>query len=121
MDEVKIQEVIENLINNAIKYGPPESTVEVRTFIKGKALTVEIQDTGVGIPEADLKRAFQKGAVLTPKPTGLEQSSGLGLWIVKRIIEEHSGKVWVNSKIGSGSTFGFELPIEIKDRKATLY
>lgn len=121
IDEVKMQEVIENLVNNAIKYGPPESTVEVRTFIKNKMLTVEVQDTGVGLPEADLKKAFQKGAVLTPKPTGLEQSSGLGLWIVKRIIEEHNGKVWVNSKLGAGSTFGFELPVEIRDRKATLY
>jgi signal transduction histidine kinase len=121
MDEVKMQEVIENIVNNAIKYGPPDATVEVRTFIKNKMLTVEVQDTGVGIPEADLKRAFQKGAILTPKPTGVEQSSGLGLWIVKRIIEEHNGKVWVNSKVGTGSTFGFELPIEIKDRKATLY
>jgi len=121
MDEVKIQEVIENLVNNAIKYGPPETTVEVRTFIKGNFLTVEVQDTGVGIPEADLKKAFQKGAVLTPKPTGVEQSSGLGLWIVKRIIEEHNGKVWVNSKIGSGSTFGFELPMEARDRKTTMY
>lgn len=121
MDETKMQEVVENIVNNAIKYGPPESTVEVRTYIKNKMLTVEVQDTGVGIPEDDLKRAFQKGAILTPKPTGLEQSSGLGLWIVKRIIEEHNGKVWVNSKVGSGSTFGFELPIEIKDRKATLY
>ena len=121
VDEVKIQEVIENLVNNAIKYGPPETTVEVRTYIKGKFLTVEVQDTGVGIPEEDLKRVFQKGAVLTPKPTGLEQSSGLGLWIVKRIIEEHNGKVWVTSKSGNGSTFGFELPMEVKDRKATMY
>jgi signal transduction histidine kinase len=121
MDEIKIQEVIENLVNNAIKYGPADSTIEVRTFIKGNTLTVEVQDTGVGIPEADLKRAFQKGAILTPKPTGVEQSSGLGLWIVKRTIEEHNGKVWVNSKVGSGSTFGFELPMEVKDRKATMY
>jgi len=121
MDEIKIQEVIENLINNAIKYGPPESTVEVRTFVKGKTMTVEVQDTGVGIPEDDLKRVFQKGAVLTPKPTGVEQSSGLGLWIVKRIIEEHNGKVWVNTKVGTGSTFGFELPMETRDRKATMY
>jgi signal transduction histidine kinase len=121
IDEVKIQEAIENLVNNAIKYGPPESTIEVRTFIKGNALTVEVQDTGVGLSEEDLKRVFQKGAILTPKPTGLEQSSGLGLWLVKRTIEEHGGKVWVNSKVGTGSTFGFELPMEIKDRKATLY
>ncbi len=121
MDDAKIQEVIENLVNNAIKYGPPQTTVEIRTYVRNNTMTVEVQDTGVGIPEEDLKRVFQKGAVLTPKPTGVEQSSGLGLWIVKKIIEEHNGKVWVNSKVGSGSTFGFELPMEIKDRKATLY
>jgi signal transduction histidine kinase len=59
-----------------------------------------------------LKKSFQKGAVLSNKPTGLEQSSGLGLWIVKRIIDEHNGKVWVESKLSVGSTFAFELPIE---------
>jgi len=71
-----------------------------------------VKDTGVGLSGEDLKHSFQKGAVLSAKPTGLEKSSGLGLWIVKKIIEEHNGKVWVESKLGDGSTFAFEIPIE---------
>jgi signal transduction histidine kinase len=115
MDTDKIEEALDNLVNNAIKYAPPETNVEIRSFIKDankKYVVVEVKDTGVGLSEEDIKKSFQKGTVLTPKPTGLEQSSGLGLWIVKKIIEEHNGRVYVNSKEGVGSTFGFELPVE---------
>ncbi|KAF0140850.1 MAG: histidine kinase [Stygiobacter sp.] len=115
MDPEKIEEALDNLVNNAIKYAPPETIVEVRTYVKDlnkKTIVVEVKDNGVGLSEDDLKRSFQKGSVLSAKPTGLEQSSGLGLWIVKKIIEEHGGKVWVESKQGVGSTFAFELPYE---------
>ena len=115
MDAEKIEEALDNLVNNAIKYAPPETNVEVRTFIRDgnkKFVAIEVKDSGVGLSEADLKKSFQKGVMLTPKPTGLEQSSGLGLWIVKKIIEEHGGRVYVNSKEGFGSTFGFELPLD---------
>ncbi len=115
MDSEKIEEALDNLVNNAIKYAPPETNVEIRSFIKDgnkKFAAVEVKDTGVGLSETDLKKSFQKGVLLSPKPTGLEQSSGLGLWIVKKIVEEHGGRVFVNSKEGVGSTFGFELPLE---------
>lgn len=115
MDKEKIEEAIDNLVNNAIKYAPPETIVEIRSFVSGinrKVAVVEVADNGVGLSEEDLKKSFQKGSILSAKPTGLEQSSGLGLWIVKRIIEEHNGKVWVESKLGTGSTFSFELPYE---------
>ena len=111
IDDVKIEDVIDNLINNAIKYGPENTIVEVRTSVSNNMLTVEIKDNGVGLSESDMKRAFQKGAVLSAKPTGIEQSSGLGLWLVKKTIDEHRGKVWVESKLSIGSTFAFELPI----------
>jgi len=110
-DEAKIQEVIENLINNAIKYGPPDTVVEVRTYVKNKSILIEVTDNGVGLSADDLKQVFQKGAVLSAKPTGMEKSSGIGLWSVKKIVEEHHGRVWVDSKQGIGSTFGIEMPI----------
>jgi len=115
IDTEKIEEALDNLLNNAIKFAPPDTIVEVSTFLKNdkkKTVAVAVKDNGVGLSEEDLRRSFQKGAMLSAKPTGLEQSSGLGLWIVKKIIEEHNGKVWVESKIGIGSTFGFELPAE---------
>ena len=115
IDPEKIEEALDNLVNNAIKYAPPETIVEIKSYVKEGAkrmVVVEVKDNGYGLSEDDLKKSFQKGAVLSNKPTGLEQSSGLGLWIVKRIIDEHNGKVWVESKLSVGSTFAFELPIE---------
>ncbi|MFA6598020.1 MAG: HAMP domain-containing sensor histidine kinase [Ignavibacteriaceae bacterium] len=115
IDAEKIEEALDNLLNNAIKFAPPDTTVEITSYFKDdkkKTVVVSVKDNGVGLSEEDLKYSFQKGAVLSAKPTGLEKSSGLGLWIVKKIIEEHNGKVWVESKLGEGSTFAFEIPIE---------
>jgi signal transduction histidine kinase len=114
IDAEKIQEALDNFINNAIKYAPPETTVEVKSYVKQgekRSVVVEVTDNGVGLSETDAEKCFQKGMILSSVPTGLEQSSGLGLWIVKRIIEDHKGKVWVNSKLGAGSTFGLEIPL----------
>ncbi len=113
IDSEKIQEALDNYVNNAIKYALPDTVVEVRSFIKHgdkKRVIVEVSDNGVGLSEDDVAKCFQKGVVLSSQPTGFEQSSGLGLWIVKRIIEDHNGKVGVESKLGAGSTFSFELP-----------
>ncbi len=115
LDPAKMEEVLDNLINNAIKYAPKNSVVNVSTFFTDAKITVEVVDNGVGLSEDDIRRAFQKGGKLSSKPTAGEKSSGLGLWIVKKIIEEHNGRVWVKSKLGSGSTFGFEIPV-IKDK-----
>lgn len=115
IDCEKIEEALDNLLNNAIKFAPPDTTVEILSYVKDdkkKTVVVAVKDTGVGLSDEDIRRSFQKGSTLSARPTGLEQSSGLGLWIVKKIIEEHGGKVWVESKLGAGSTFAFELPIE---------
>jgi len=111
-DADKIEEVVDNLVNNAIKYGPPGTLVHVSTYFTASNLTVEVNDDGVGLSDEDKKRIFEKGAKLSPRPTGNESSSGLGLWIVKKIIEEHGGNVSVHSKPGVGSKFSFQLPIE---------
>ncbi len=107
----KIEEVIFNLINNAIKFSPAGTLVFVKSYFTEKFVSLEITDNGVGLADADVKRAFTKGGILSAKPTGDEESSGLGLWIVKKIIEEHGGQVWLESKLNVGSTFGFKLPV----------
>lgn len=111
LDPAKMEEVLDNLINNAIKYAPKNTFVNISTFFTNDKITVEIVDNGVGLSEEDIRRAFTRGGKLSSVPTAGEKSSGLGLWIVKKIIEEHGGRVWVKSKLGHGSTFGFELPI----------
>ncbi len=111
MDEEKIKEVIDNYVWNAIKYCPEKSKIEIITNFDQNYISVEVKDNGYGLTQEELSHAFEKGSILSTKPTGGESSSGLGLWIVKKIIEEHNGKVWVKSKKGFGSTFAFRLPI----------
>lgn len=112
IDEFKIGEALDNYIGNAIKYCPNGSTVKVSSYFSETKATVEVTDNGPGLPESDLSKAFQKGRTLSAKPTGGEYGSGHGLWIVKNIIESHGGGVWVKSKLGVGSTFGFDLPLK---------
>lgn len=114
VDKGKMDEVIDNLINNAIKYGPEGTIVQVKSFFNQSKVTVEIIDTGVGFSEEDLKNVFQKGKTLSANPTGGETQSGLGLWIVKKIIEDHGGQISLESKKGKGSRFLFDLPIKGK-------
>ena len=111
-DEEKIKEVIDNLIGNAIKFCPENTKVEVFTKYNQNYVTVEITDNGFGLTEDEISIAFEKGSKLSTKPTGNESSSGLGLWIAKKIVTEHDGKVWVKSKKGFGSTFAFKLPVK---------
>lgn len=112
MDPQKISEVAENLVSNAIKFNTPGGMLRVRTYKKDSFIYVEVSDTGIGLTEEDIRKAFHKGAKLSAKPTAGENSTGLGLWIVKKLVEVHNGKVWVKSVLGKGSTFGFMLPIE---------
>jgi signal transduction histidine kinase len=112
VDPEKIKEVIDNFVGNAIKFCPEKSKVEVHTKIVNKEVIVEISDDGYGLTEDEVSYAFEKGMKLSTKPTAGESSSGLGLWITKRIVEEHEGRVYVKSKKGLGSTFAFTLPIK---------
>ncbi|MBN1301958.1 MAG: HAMP domain-containing histidine kinase [Melioribacteraceae bacterium] len=111
-DPLKVKEAIDNLVNNAVKYSYPNNDVTIRSFLTETHARVEVKDNGVGMTEKDLEKVFEKGAKLSSKPTGGEKSSGLGLWIVKKIVEAHDGKVYVESKKGIGSKFTFELPIK---------
>jgi len=112
VDESKIEEAIDNLVNNAIKYGPPGTKIEVKAEADENSVTVEITDDGVGLSEEDTQKAFTRGGILSTQPTSNENQTGMGLWIVKQIIDDHNGKVWVKSKLGEGSTFAFSIPLK---------
>lgn len=111
MDMDKIIEAIDNLIDNAIKYSPEYKNIEVKCYKDSNSVYVEVADEGPGLTSEDVRKAFQKGVRLSAKPTGDEVSTGLGLWVVKMIIETHGGHTWVKSEIGHGSRFGFKIPI----------
>lgn len=116
LDVLRIDEVMDNLISNAIKYTEKGGSVLVETdYDKDKKHVIfSVSDTGQGLSEEDIKRTFQKGATLSSKPTGGESATGLGLWIVKKMVEAHDGYVWVKSKKNEGSTFAFSIPVNNK-------
>jgi len=112
-DKDMLSQVIVNLLSNAVKYTPPGGSVRVATEVNEAAgrVRVSITDTGVGIPEEELEHLFQKfyRVVANNKHA---KGTGLGLNLVKQIVEKvHNGRVFVTSKVGVGSTFGFELPL----------
>ena len=117
-DGTKIHEVIENLINNGIKYSPKGTVVKVNAFFNESQITVEISNNGFGLSPEDLGNVFKKGATLSTTPTGGEGRSGLGLWIVKKIIDEHGGTTKVSSTIGNGSVFSFTIPLAQKPNRS---
>lgn len=111
MDMDKIIEAIDNLIDNAIKYSPEGTHISINCYKDAVSVFLEVADQGPGLTSEDVKRAFQKGVRLSAKPTGDEVSTGLGLWVVKMIVETHGGHTWVKSEVGKGSRFGFKIPI----------
>lgn len=115
IDGDKIHEAIDNIVNNAIKYSYPDSVVQVKSYFNEKRIFIEIVDNGTGLDSKDLVHLFEKGARLSSIPTAGEESSGLGLWIVKNIIDEHGGIIKVTSKKDAGTTFKIELPLKRKE------
>ncbi|MCL2039134.1 MAG: HAMP domain-containing histidine kinase [Bacteroidetes bacterium] len=112
VDVVKICEVFDNMLSNAIKYTNPGGQIGVKCSKVKDMIQFEFSDTGLGMSEEDLKAAFQRGAKLSAKPTGGETSSGLGLWISKKIIETHKGNIRIRSSLGVGTVFIIQIPIE---------
>jgi signal transduction histidine kinase len=109
-DPMRLRQVMENLISNAIKYSPPKSNISINLSLIKAYWRFEVIDQGPGITEEDRERLFQDFAKLSAQPTGGEKSTGLGLAICKRIIEGHGGKIGVDSKPGKGSVFWFTVP-----------
>jgi signal transduction histidine kinase len=114
-DRAATLQILDNLISNAVKYSPPNTTVHVHTLPETDSILVSVRDEGPGISEADQKKMFQKFTRLTARPTGGESSTGLGLSIVKRLAEAMSGSIQCQSVIGFGSTFLLRLPVWPKD------
>lgn len=113
-DQIKIGQVINNLLSNAVKYSYHNS--EVVVFLKDEEsnISISVQDNGQGIPADELSKLFQPFAKTSVRSTGGERSTGLGLSIVKKIVEEHGGTISVDSTVGLGSEFFVLLPKVVK-------
>lgn len=110
-DAEKLYSALDNLINNAVKYSPLGKTVHVSVSATKDLLRLSIRDEGPGLTEEDLRFVFGKFQRLSARPTADETSTGLGLSIVKQIVELHKGVVWVESKNHEGAEFIIELPL----------
>ena len=109
-DPLKIRRVLENLISNAVKYSDRNTSVRLKIGLRHECLHFEVIDQGLGIPESEFSKLFQEFGKTSVRPTEQESSSGIGLAIVKKIVEQHGGQVSVHSKVGAGSTFSFRIP-----------
>ena len=111
-DKDMISQVIVNLLSNAVKYTPSGGTIKIETEVDEVAslVRVSVTDTGVGIPEDEIEHVFDKFYRVNAN-NKQAKGTGLGLNLVKQIVEKvHTGRVFVRSQVGKGSTFGFELP-----------
>lgn len=110
-NQMKLEEMVANLLSNAIKYSPNESRIWLRCTLDNKKYRVEIEDEGQGFTEEDKAKAFQYGQKLSARPTGVESSTGYGLFIAKQIVEQHNGEISIcDSKSGKGACVAFEIP-----------
>ncbi|MEZ4517719.1 MAG: ATP-binding protein [Chloroflexota bacterium] len=117
VDRERIQQVVTNLLHNAIKFTPPGGRIKITASLTdmedgpGHGVLVEVSDTGVGIPKADLPRIFERFYKLDRARTRGRGGTGLGLAIARHIVQAHNSQLWATSKEGKGSTFYFTLPV----------
>ena len=116
VDLAKIEQVLNNLISNAIKYSPSGTVVGVRLSRQGDQVRLSVRDRGQGIPSEEMDKLFKPFSRTSVKTTGGESSTGLGLVIVKKIVDGHGGEIDVESQVGEGTTFHVRLPLQEEDR-----
>lgn len=109
-DPLKITQAVENLLDNALKYTPPGSRIEIGARAHDREVVVTVRDNGPGIPEADLPHIFERFYRVEKGRSREKGGTGLGLSIVKHIVQLHGGRVWAESTPGQGSAFHFSLP-----------
>lgn len=111
MDELRIQQVVTNLLHNAVKFTEREGTVTLSAAETPEGIRVSVKDTGRGIPPEAQARIFDKFHQVDPVMTGASGGTGLGLPIARHIVEAHRGRIWVESHPGGGASFAFVLPV----------
>jgi two-component system phosphate regulon sensor histidine kinase PhoR len=109
-DGAQLGEVLQNLLDNAVQYTPEGGQIEIKSHSNGNNVTLSVIDTGIGIPESDLERIFERFYRVDAARSREAGGTGLGLSIARHIVEAHGGRIWVESAVGQGSRFHFSIP-----------
>jgi signal transduction histidine kinase len=117
VDALRLQQVLWNLLANAIKFTGKHGRVVVRIDREPERYLISVEDDGVGIPESDLPHIFERFRQVDGSPTRRHPGMGIGLSLARSLVELHGGAIWAESTIGSGSRFTFSLPIAAVDRR----
>jgi two-component system phosphate regulon sensor histidine kinase PhoR len=108
-DAVQLSEVLQNLVDNAMQYTPPGGNIDVTAYCNGHEVIFTVADTGIGIPESDLERIFERFYRVDAARSREAGGTGLGLSIARHIVDAHGGRIWVESAVGQGSRFRFSI------------
>jgi len=109
-DKLKIKQVLYNLFSNAIKFTPEKGKIAIDIDYGDEDITISVSDSGIGIPPEEQDKIFESFRQLDSDSNRQYQGTGLGLALVRNIVEMHGGQIWVESEAGRGSTFKFTLP-----------
>lgn len=116
-DAERLRQIFENLIRNAVKYSPEGQPVSVTVRSQGDAVRVAVTDRGIGVPPGELPRLFKRFARASNAKNAKIQGTGIGLFLVKMLVEKHDGRVEVESEVNKGSTFAVILPRHTVQRR----
>jgi signal transduction histidine kinase len=113
-DEARLEQVLQNLLGNAMKYSPDGGTITTTIALLDDVVHVTVRDQGIGIPPDKQPRIFEPWFQAHTDTSGDYGGMGLGLSISREIVQRHGGHMWLESKYGSGSLFGFTLPLDLE-------
>jgi len=120
IDENKIRQVVMNLIDNAIYYSRPGGVIKVELFADDGHVVFRVKDSGIGVPASEQKNLFEKFFRASNARKVRPDGTGIGLFMIKKVILAHSGVIIFNSTPGQGSTFGFSLPLKAQPKSSEL-
>jgi GAF domain-containing protein len=118
-DERKVKQILLNLLSNAVKFTPEGGRVGLTATTADGVVTIAVSDTGIGIAPEDQAAIFEEFRQVGREDARKQEGTGLGLTLAKKFVELHGGQIWVQSRVGQGSTFTFTLPVRLDERGAS--
>jgi signal transduction histidine kinase len=112
LDASKLGQAITNLVSNAIEHTSPDSLVDITLSCDQQFIRFSVKDEGPGVAKEEMEKLFKPFEKAGAKKTAGEKSTGLGMLITRKIIEAHGGDIWIDSRVGSGTTVSFKIPIQ---------